>query len=272
MALHGLNHRFEGKSGEFSGVPFERQFAMISKGKHILDSLFSPTVTFIPPWNSYDDNTLKALEELGLKCISSCMTIGQPLTSKIIAYYPETIDHPSKLMQAIDDNRNRTGIIILMFHHYDFTQSFTMEDMDVLLKSIKDMNDVECYTFRSLCDRQVNSDEVRFKANIEINLLSKVLRTGQMLQTKSYAITIRVFNLLIYMFIVLAAFVVCRFVFGLRSLGYELGWGIILILTGNIVWWHVIGSLKALMLVFVISISYIVIGLVTHRNRNRELK
>ena len=267
IALHGLNHRRVAENGEFAGVALEKQIEMISKGKHYLDSLFSSTVTFIPPWNSYDDNTLKALEYLDVECISSCMTIGQPLTSERLAYFPETIDHPSKLLKAIDDNRNRRGVIVLMFHHYDFDQEFTIQDLDVLLKSLKNMDNVNCYTFKMLCNRNIKSDKGRFLANLEINLLSKTLKTGQMLQTKSFAVMIRICNLLIYLCIVLAVAIVGRLVFGLNGYRFWIGWGIVLIISGILVWWHILGPLKALLMIVAFSIVYLLVVSVICRRK-----
>lgn len=267
IALHGLNHRFDGNGGEFKGFPLDRQKAMIFKGKHLLDSLFSPIVTFIPPWNNYDDNTLVTLELFGFKCISSCMTIGQPLSSKKLQYFPETIDHPNKLIKAIEDNRNREGIIVLMFHHYDFDKSFSMEDLDLLLINIQNMKNIECLTFKMLCDRHTKSDGNRVKANIEINLLSKILKTGQMLQTKSFAITIRICNLLIYVIIVLIVILFGGFAFGIHSKGYYIGAGIILVLSCLIVWWHFLTPLKSMMAILLVSIIYVIANLLKKRSK-----
>ena len=266
LALHGLNHRMNGKGGEFAGLPLQMQIEMLTKGKQLLDSLFSTTITFVPPWNSYDDNTLMAMEELGFKCISSCMTIGQPLSSKKLQYYPETIDHPNKLIKAIEDNQNRNGIIILMFHHYDFDQ-FTMEDLDALLTKLDGMNNVECLTFKVLCDRNVKSDKVRFKANVEINLLSKLLKTGQMLQTKSFSIVVRICNVLIYCMLVLIVVLLGRFVLGLRGNVYYYGAGIILVLISVIVWWHLLTPLKSIMLALIVLAIHVAANLLISRKQ-----
>ena len=253
IAQHGLNHRFIGFGGEFAGISFQRQMDMLSKGKHLLDSLFMPIITFVPPWNSYDDNTLRALELLGFECMSSCMTIGQPLSSAKLQYYPETIDHPNKLINAIKDNKNRNGIIILMFHDYDFDDSFSMSDMDALLNKLNDMDGVECLTFKMLCEKRVKSDRFRFKANIEINLLSKFLKSGQMLQTKLFAVSVRIINLLIYIFIVLVFFLFGWFVCKFRNNYFLLLIVCVMGLVGIVVWWHLLTPLKAVLFTFLIS-------------------
>lgn len=48
---------------------------MLRKVKAFLDSLFNNIISFIPPWNSYDEDILIALENTGFKCISGCLTI-----------------------------------------------------------------------------------------------------------------------------------------------------------------------------------------------------
>lgn len=266
IALHGLNHSYLSGKGEFVGLSLQNQLDMLSKGKRVLDSLFVSTKTFIPPFNAYDGNTLKALEILGFDCISSEMYKGHPLSSKKLQYYPETIDHPNKLIKAIEDNKNRNGIIILMFHHYDFDESFSMEDLDSLLMSVQDMKYVECLTFQMLCDRNVKSDGNRVKANIEINLLSKILKTGQMLQTKSFAITIRICNLLIYAIVALIVILFGRFAFGIHSKRYYIGAGIILALSCIIVWWHLLTPLKSMMVILLVSIIYVIANLLKKRS------
>lgn len=240
---------------------------MLSKGKQLLDSLFMPVITFVPPWNSYDDNTLASLEMLGFKCISSCMTVGQSLSSNKLQYYLETIDHPNKLLKAIEDNRNRNGIIILMFHHYDFDKDFSMEDLNTLLEEIGHAQNVECLTFRMLCDRNEESDAVRFKANIEINLLSKLLKTGQMLQKKSFAILIRICNLLFYSLLVLCSMFLGRYLFGIRFKGFMIGEGLIMAFVGIAVWWHLLTPLKSILAALLFSLGYIIVCLLIHNKK-----
>ena len=136
IALHGLTHTLH-NDGEFIGIPLAEQKRMLSKGKKILDSLFSQVVTFIPPWNKYDSNTLIALQQLGFKCISSCLTIGQPLENPYLQYYPHTVDNMTDFLKAIKDNKNRDCIIILMIHQYDFKEENSIHELDLLLSDLK---------------------------------------------------------------------------------------------------------------------------------------
>ena len=267
IALHGLNHEHISKEGEIPGLSLQKQLDMISKGKHILDSLFPTVITFIPPFNAYDENTLKALEELEFECISSEIYAGHPLNSNKLWYYPETIDHPNKLIKAIEDNRNRNGIIILMFHHYDFDENFSMDDLDMLLGSIQNMKDVECLTFKMLCDRNTVSDASRVKANVEVNLLSRFLNTRQMLQSKSFTNTVSVCNLLIYVLMALLVILFGWFVLGISSKGYFIGAGIIMALSCIVVWWHLLTPWKSLAAILFVTITYVIANWLKDRKR-----
>src|ERR1035437_4870757 len=63
IGLHGLNHSNMTPYGEFKGLSYEVQYRRIKKGKGLLDSIFNQSfVTFIPPFNSHDENTSKALK------------------------------------------------------------------------------------------------------------------------------------------------------------------------------------------------------------------
>lgn len=84
IALHGYRHLRNFGCGEFDGLPYEEQVRQISQGKRVLDSLLCCDVsTFIPPWNSYDSNTIRALENGGFKVISSALFGCQSRTSDI---------------------------------------------------------------------------------------------------------------------------------------------------------------------------------------------
>jgi len=79
IAQHGYTHDqlsenagFLGmkKSSEFAGLPFEIQAERINKGKEIMEKAgFSPT-TFIPPWHTYDTNTIRALKTEGFRVLN----------------------------------------------------------------------------------------------------------------------------------------------------------------------------------------------------------
>lgn len=73
IAQHGYTHDQLTNSGgilgtwnksEFAGVPYEEQHKRILEGKKILESFGFQINTFVPPWHTFDENTIKVLEEL----------------------------------------------------------------------------------------------------------------------------------------------------------------------------------------------------------------
>lgn len=79
IAQHGYQHIYEttdaGMLGlnpfsEFSGLSYEEQYEKLKKGKEILHWAGIETDIFMPPGHTYDNNTLKALRELGFKYIT----------------------------------------------------------------------------------------------------------------------------------------------------------------------------------------------------------
>ena len=198
IAQHGLTHE-NLNNGEFDKTLFSEQFRRLKKGKLLLDSIFITNVkTFIPPWNAYDENTLQALDSLGFKAISSALSINQPVTCRYINYYPSTIDKPETLLKTLKYNKNRDGTIVLLFHHYDFNSTFTTDPLAKLICIVNKMPNMKFTTIIELIKNNDLADAKRIAANMEINLLTKILKTSSMLQNTSYALLLRLVNLLFY--------------------------------------------------------------------------
>jgi len=73
IALHGYSHQNYGKKlrSEFMGMPYDEQYRKIKDGKEYLERIFHTKVkTFIPPFNAYDANTIKACHENGIGILS----------------------------------------------------------------------------------------------------------------------------------------------------------------------------------------------------------
>lgn len=258
IALHGFNHSRVSKNGEFDHVQIEEQFYRMKLGKAYLDSLFQyHTISFIPPWNAYDENTLIVMEKIGMKIISSSMTVNQALTNDYIVYYPHTIDDPKGLVQVIKRNVKRDGVIVLMFHSYDFSEKFSVDDLESLLIDLDRNYDIQFTTFRDLLNQSEKSDSNRFKSNLEVNLLSKLLNMSGVLYEKEFVLLIRVLNLAIYILLVIFSFYV-PIMFSPKSF-YENSTKffitviLILVFTGFSVWFRILGPLKLLLILIMIS-------------------
>lgn len=156
-ALHGYSHETVATNGgysEFSGVPINIQASKIEQGKAFLESLIKrQVVTFIPPWNRYDENTLLALERLGFETISA-NDQGPKRNLSNLTFLPATC-HIWQLKDLIKKARHEgkkpVGIIAL-FHPFDFVESddprarFSIEEFRYLLNWLGSQSDIRLLT------------------------------------------------------------------------------------------------------------------------------
>jgi len=253
VALHGYNHAKVSSNGEFGNVTPDEQFRRINLGKQFLDTVFQyETVTFIPPWNAYDENTLKVMAKSGMKIISSSLTINQPYSTEEISYFPHTIDKPTLLIPTLEQIKNSSGVIVLMFHYYDIGKNFTLQDLDNLLTKVSKY-DVNFTTFKGLISKKEIGNRKRFRANLEVNLLSKLLNMHGVLYSTSREVLVRILNLFIYLLIV-ALIYFLPLVFLSRFFRIDrkkiIYFGITLLLICSVaVWFHWSGPIK-LMIIF----------------------
>jgi len=80
VALHGYRHtdwHLHAVSSEWAGVSYEQQRQWLKEGKGVLEkTVAAPVTTFVPPYNTYDRNTLRALANTGFRHISGWL--GEP--------------------------------------------------------------------------------------------------------------------------------------------------------------------------------------------------
>jgi hypothetical protein len=129
VALHGWNHRTRAQRhphSEFAGLSVAEQRERIRRGRTLLHETLgvdTDTGVFVPPWNSYNDATLIALEQEGLTCISA-NRFG-PVRNGRMVYAPITTDIAG-IEEAVERARRSPDpdpIIGVLFHHYDFVES-----------------------------------------------------------------------------------------------------------------------------------------------------
>jgi peptidoglycan/xylan/chitin deacetylase (PgdA/CDA1 family) len=192
IALHGYNHKnqlgipfFAHKSfSEFADVNRGTQYEKLAKGKRTLDSLLQiNTNIFVPPFNTYDKNTLKVLEDLHFDIISGSMS-GPSLRNNI-KYIPATCENFSELPGIISRFRNRNVTIVVYFHGYSFNEVssqysnttralITFRQLDALLKRVKQQN-VSFYSFSDLAGTADYNYSLYRANSFKYNLLKKVL-------------------------------------------------------------------------------------------------
>lgn len=128
VVLHGHSHLRRGVSpsggpSEFAGVNIQEQKILIQEAKKIVEDVFSINIQgFVPPWNTYNKNTIAVLSELGFSFISagtSNLTRTTPLNS-----IPATCNLRNArcaVEQALI-NKRYSQIVNINFHPDDFEE------------------------------------------------------------------------------------------------------------------------------------------------------
>lgn len=129
-ALHGYTHqgspRADGKGPtEFQGVRGELQRQMLGDGKKLLEQVTGKALkVFIPPYNSYDKETVSAMHHVGLSILSGAMFDHAPLMTGV-SFVPHTCSLP-QLRQAVKGARSSERddvLVVALFHPFDFVES-----------------------------------------------------------------------------------------------------------------------------------------------------
>jgi len=126
-ALHGLTHTALTPPGvrqsEFAGQPFEAQLERLRQGRALLEEwLGAPPASFVPPWNTYDRSTERALAELGFRVVSA--DLSAPLVGSPLVSLPHTCGL-RRLPRVVARARRAGGLVVAvsMFHHFSFHES-----------------------------------------------------------------------------------------------------------------------------------------------------
>lgn len=159
-ALHGYTHARDSDfywGSEFGGLPYEEQKDKITRGVEIFESCFgtSPTV-FVPPYNTYDETTVRVLVEEGFDVVSSGSFFQQEHFGKDGLWHDGEILHlPANLAvedsdteevrpiddlrQEYDQNEETYGLNVVMFHYYFYTEESDFQTLDDIVQyAIKD--------------------------------------------------------------------------------------------------------------------------------------
>jgi peptidoglycan/xylan/chitin deacetylase (PgdA/CDA1 family) len=182
VAMHGLTHgdnaiapKGPGSESEFRGLGYSSQLRMLSVGKATLESLYHVKVTtFIPPWNSYDENTLRALADLGFDLVSSSgQTHGIPEDdrSRRLRFLPYTCmpGHEREAVQFARISSDPDPIIVILLHPFNFAEydrdrgRFTRQSLDDLLSWLAAQPDVATRTLGGAAkmDRDLSYQRLR---------------------------------------------------------------------------------------------------------------
>jgi len=176
--LHGYSHQTTRSAArccpsEFDGVDRQAQIERIKKGKEYLETVLGASVTtFMPPWNSYDLDTLRALEETGFKTLSASRS-GEALASSSIIFLPWTAG-VADLRTAIESARrgpDSQPMIVVLLHDSDFREVdrqkgiISFEDFEKLLAWVASQQDVAVLTLGEAAKDGLEVDTRRYLSN-----------------------------------------------------------------------------------------------------------
>jgi peptidoglycan/xylan/chitin deacetylase (PgdA/CDA1 family) len=125
IGQHGYTHS---DSERLQGMSYEEQKEIIERGLQILGSLGIKPSTFVPPFGSVDNTTVKVTKDLGFQNIidlySGLSSNGMLILNDYISFTSRegnnlTIKTPEQIMGEIDQ-KEASGCIIVLYQFHDF--------------------------------------------------------------------------------------------------------------------------------------------------------
>lgn len=174
-ALHGYEHknsRIGSPYSEFRGLEYNVQYQKLLRGAELFEQQFGIwPQSFIPPWNSYDRNTLKVLERIKIKNVSA-NRYGDANNSNL-KYLPVTVsfvDLPAALRSARYLNCENIVIGVLL-HSYDFIESgdnrsyISINDFQKVVKGMENTPNVSIFSADQILRQEYDFNGYRCRAN-----------------------------------------------------------------------------------------------------------
>ncbi|MFB1063824.1 DUF2334 domain-containing protein [Natrinema sp. H-ect4] len=175
-ALHGYTHErrteFNGGS-EFGGLPPDRQAALIRAGTAAMrDCVDETPMTFVPPFNTYDNATARALADEGYTAVSGggwftaeYYNETDPFTANGTVHVPNTNSFvrnwttnefysQSSLEGQFDDAYRNGDLYVQMLHYQAFTSDAELETLRGLIGHMKSRDDVAFMTVGEFAHKQ----------------------------------------------------------------------------------------------------------------------
>jgi len=156
VAQHGYSHEEnylgpDNGSSEFAHLLLQDQVDRMRTGKALLEKMLGRRVKcFVPPWSTYDINTLRAAAQCGFRVFSASGLPGQDGRGSSLKFRGSD-EQLSTLKQRIDAARKETEkrpVVTVLFHAHDFTEineklgTMTFPKLDELLDWVKTQPDV----------------------------------------------------------------------------------------------------------------------------------
>mgnify|MGYP002700258740 CR=1 FL=1 len=163
ISQHGHSHQNRSPAGlspsEFTSCPLDDQLGFLNAGKNLLNEIFKKKNRgLVPPWNSFDKNTLVAARKLDFNFVSAGWELPLDYRESETKILPRTAQ-VSNLM--IDVRKYRayaalSPVIIAVIHHYDFIESneknakFDLRGFEKIIKYISTSNHVRMTSLESI--------------------------------------------------------------------------------------------------------------------------
>jgi hypothetical protein len=158
IAQHGHAHiprggkTADGRHSEFAGVSLEEQRRLITDGRQRLLATFKQPISgFVPPWNTFDRNTVHAVADTGFDYLSAGVR-DRSFEPARLAALPKTAKLKHLTRETLGTLRRFTllsPLVVVVFHGYDIVESgskeahLSLHDLDRLLAWLQDDPDIE---------------------------------------------------------------------------------------------------------------------------------
>lgn len=131
-------------SSEFEALPLHEQVGRIGQGKKLLESIYGVAVsTFVPPWNSYDAQTIEALEQLDFKFLSATQlkTLNQTSIHETVGY--QSIEQFEKKLQdwkqARCEHTLEDSVDIILLHSWEYYSDQGFLRFTQIIETLKEL-------------------------------------------------------------------------------------------------------------------------------------
>ena len=177
IAQHGYCHELE-KVGqqlrsEFAGMDPDRQLKTIRVGRSVLEELFGKTITgFVPPWNTFDAATTRALAQAGFRYLSAGGTLDINCACSLL-YLPATVQmlKLEATLDALGPFASFDPVVIAIMHHFDFVENgspeapIDLKRFGALLQRLSRRAELAVSTVSMLADSPCSSLTSRLRQN-----------------------------------------------------------------------------------------------------------
>lgn len=182
-ALHGHSHLNRTAPGhrpaEFGVQDYAEQYALLRDGRDALTrALGRPVRVFIPPWNGWNADTIRALDELEFAwCSPDLHHDGAPQSR--VRLLPQCVANPDDGLRLIDEGElPPDSILVLTTHPADFMGTAGeayFDGLGRLLQRVEADDDWSCRGFGRLPEHSRDEWQARFRAAVRRSQLRETL-------------------------------------------------------------------------------------------------